>query len=91
MNESINICALFQRHWIATDLSRGLRRPYYIVDLELRQRELCENEERPKMGITGKAVGMSCVLSLKSQLRITTQTNVERLFFNTFFYNDREN
>lgn len=35
-------------------------------------------------------MGVSYVLSLKSQLRITTQTNVER-FFNTFFYNDREN
>lgn len=35
-------------------------------------------------------MGVSYVLSLKSQLRITTQTNVEG-FFNTFFYNDREN
>lgn len=37
-----------------------------------------------------KGHGVSYGLSLESQFRITTQTNVER-FVNAVFYNDREN
>lgn len=48
----------------------------------------CRKTKGLRTGIAGKATGVSYVLSLKSQLRITT--SVERLF-NTFFYNDREN